>query len=321
MITSNDRNMNVTATRSIVPEKPSKGGFYYVTKLLSISIIAILASIIISLIISSWPAIKQFGLQFIWNNNWNPVTHQFGALSTISGTLITSAIALVIGIPFSIAIALTITHILSGKARKTMRLLIDLMAGIPSIIYGMWGLFVFAPMLQTSIGPWIIDTLGHLPLIGYLFQGPSLGIGLLTAGMILALMIIPTMTSMMSDIIETTPNTLIEAGNSLGVTRYSVISNIVIPFVRTGLVGSCMLGLGRALGETMAVTFVIGNSHFITSNLFMPGSTIASTIANEFNEATGTLYPASLMELALILFSITFIVILASRFLLTRYKR
>lgn len=313
--------MNVTATRPMMSEKPAKGGFYHMTRLLAISVVVILAGILLSLFASGWPAIKQFGLQFIWNNSWNPVTHEFGALSAMSGTLITSAIALIIGIPFSIAIALTITQILSGKTRKLMRLLIDLMAGIPSIIYGMWGLFVFAPMLQTTLGPWIIEVSGHLPVIGYLFQGPALGIGLLTAGMILALMIIPTMTSMMTDIIETTPKTLIEAGNSLGVTRYSVIHNIVIPYVRTGLVGSCMLGLGRALGETMAITFVIGNSHFITSNLFMPGTTTASTIANEFNEATGKLYPASLMELGLILFSITFIVILASRVLLTQYKR
>ncbi len=306
---------------NIPVEKPSKGGFYHTNRILSFGIIVILTGIITSLLITSWPAIKQFGFSFISSSEWNPVTNKFGALPAVFGTLITSAIALVIGIPFSIAIAITITQLLPRKIKKIMQLLIDLMAGIPSIIYGMWGLFVFAPMIQITLGPWIIDTLGQLPLVGSMFQGPALGIGLLTAGMILAIMIIPTMTSMMTDIIETTPKNLTEAGGSLGVTRYSVIREIILPYVKTGIVGSCMLGLGRALGETMAVTFVIGSSHFITTNLFMPGTTIASSIANEFNEATGTLYPASLMELGLILFSITFVIILASRIILSRYKR
>jgi len=318
---NDDGIMKFIATGNMMSTKPSKGRFYHITRISSVLVIALLLSILISLLLLSEPSIKAFGLHFISNTEWNPVSSQFGAFSAITGTLIVSTIALVIGIPFSLAIALTITQLLAGTPRKSTRFLIDLMAGIPSIIYGMWGLFIFAPLMQTSIGPLLIKTLGKTPLISPLFQGPALGIGLLTAGIILAIMVIPAMTSMMIDVIATTPKAMIEAGHSLGITNYSIVRHIIFPHVRTGLFGCCMLGLGRALGETMAVTFVIGNSHFITSNLFMPSTTIASTIANEFNEATGTLYPASLMELGLILFIITFSIILVSRLLLNRYKR
>ncbi|ODN44092.1 phosphate ABC transporter permease subunit PstC [Piscirickettsia litoralis] len=295
--------------------------FYLLTKAAGLFVIVALIGILISLIVQSWPALEKFGLSFIWANVWNPAADNFGGLSALSGTLITSVIAMIIAVPASFAIAVFMTELTPRRFKRPLKILIDMMAGIPSIIYGMWGLFIFVPFMSNEIQPWLTEHIGTLPLIGTFFSGPPLGIGVLTAGIILSFMIIPMMSSMLADILETVPVPMREASHSLGVTRAAVVCKVLFPYVRSGVIGTYMLGLGRALGETMAVTFVIGNSHSISNMLFMPGTTISASIANEFNEATGHLYPGALMELALILFALTFCVILFSRLLLARYRR
>ncbi|MDG1074997.1 MAG: phosphate ABC transporter permease subunit PstC [Methylophilaceae bacterium] len=284
-------------------------------------VLILLVGIIISLFIGSWPALKTFGLPFFASAEWNPVTEEYGALVPIYGTLATSVVAMVIAVPVSFGIALFITEIAPVWLKRPIGVAIELLAGIPSIIYGMWGLFVFAPLFADYVQPWINDHLGEIPLVGLLFQGPPMGIGMLTAGFILAIMVIPFTCSVMRDVFEVVPPMLKESAYSLGSTKWEVVWNVILPYTKTGVIGGVMLGLGRALGETMAVTFVIGNSHEIFASLMMPGNTISSAIANEFAEAVGGLYTSSLIALGLTLFIITFIVLALSKLLLLRLSK
>jgi phosphate transport system permease protein len=264
------------------------------------------------------PAIDKFGLGFLSSSEWNPVTENFGALVAIFGTLVTSAIALIIAVPVSFGIALFITQLAPHWLKRPIGTAIELLAAIPSIIYGMWGLFVFAPLFADHVQPWVSEHIGGWPLVGFLFQGPPMGIGMFTAGLILAIMVLPFITAVMRDVFEVVPRVLKESAYGLGATTWEVVWKIVLPYTKIGVVGGIMLGLGRALGETMAVTFVIGNAHEINASLFMPGNTIASALANEFNEAVGEMYTASLIYLGLILFLITFIVLALAKLLLMR---
>jgi phosphate transport system permease protein len=290
--------------------------FRNVTRLCAFAVLALLVSIIVSLIFGSLPAIKAFGFNFLTSAEWNPVTDQFGALVPIAGTLSTACIALLIAIPVSFGIALFLTELSPRWLRRPLGIAIELLAGIPSIIYGMWGLFVFAPLFGDYVEPWINKNLGHMAVIGPFFSGPPMGIGILTAGIILAIMVIPFIASVMRDVFDVVPTLLKESAYGLGATTWEVMWNVVLPYTKIGVVGGIMLGLGRALGETMAVTFVIGNSHDLSASLLMPGNSISSALANEFTEAVGDLYTSSLIELGLILFFITFIVLSLARFML-----
>ncbi len=291
------------------------------TRTFAFLVLATLVGIIVSLVMGAWPAIKAFGLNFLFSADWNPVTDQFGALVPIFGTLATSAIALLIGVPVSFGIALFLTELSPLWLRRPLGIAVELLAGIPSIIYGMWGLFVLAPTLQDKIQPWLIDNLGQWPVVGFLFQGPPMGIGVLTAGIILAIMVIPFIASVMRDVFEIVPPMLKESAYGLGATTWEVVRHVVLPYTKIGVVGGIMLGLGRALGETMAITFVIGNAHQFSTSLMMPGNSIASALANEFTEATTDLHVAALIELGLILFIITFIVLSLSKLLLLQLAK
>ena len=291
--------------------------FRLATRLFAFLVLLLLAGIIVSLVAGSLPALRTFGPGFLTSTQWNPVTEQFGALVPIVGTLVTSFIALVIGIPVSFGIALFLTELSPVWMRRPLGTAIELLAAIPSIIYGMWGLFVFAPAFA-QLQPWLTATLGAIPLAGMLFQGPPMGIGVLTAGIILAIMVIPFIAAVMRDVFEIVPSVLKESAYALGSTTWEVVWNVVLPYTKVGVVGGVMLGLGRALGETMAVTFVIGNAHKLHLSLMMPGNSIASALANEFTEAVGDLYSSALIELGLILFLITFVVLALSKMLLLR---
>jgi phosphate transport system permease protein len=290
--------------------------FRNLTRLSAFAVLALLASIIGSLAIGSQAAIHKFGTGFFFSSQWDPVTEQFGAMVPIIGTLATAGIALLIGIPVSFGIALFLTELAPRWMRRPLGVAIELLAGIPSIIYGMWGLFVFAPLFADYVEPWISRHIGKLPLIGGLFSGPPMGIGVLTAGLILAVMVIPFIASVMRDVFEVVPTMLKESAYGLGATTWEVMWNVVLPYTKIGVVGGIMLGLGRALGETMAVTFVIGNAHELSKSLLMPGNSISSALANEFTEAVGDVYTSALIELGLILFFITFVVLSLARYLL-----
>jgi phosphate transport system permease protein len=294
--------------------------FAYFTRLLGGLLIILLVGILISLVSLSWPALKTFGWHFLITDVWDPNTDQFGAVAAILGTLAASLIAMVIAIPLSFGVAVLISEILPKPAGRVIARIIELMAGIPSIIYGMWGLFVLVPFMSTHIQPWLIDTFQDVPVLNFIFGGVPIGIGVFTAGLVLAIMVLPLISSVMRDVLETVPPVMREAAYGVGATRREVVMKILVPYTRAGLLGGVILGFGRALGETMAVTFVIGNSHHLFNALFMPGTTISATIANEFTEAFGKLYPASLMELGLILFVMTFIVLAISRIMLSRLK-
>ena len=284
-------------------------------------VLVLLGGVILSLIIGSMPAFKAFGFRFLTSETWNPNDDVYGALGAIYGTIVTSAIAMAIAIPVGLGIAIFLSELCPFPLRKPIGMAIELLAGIPSIIYGIWGLFIFAPFLQTYVEPPLIAVLGPIPVIGALFQGPPYGIGMLTAGIILGIMVLPFISSISRDVFETVPPVLKEAGYGLGCTTWEVVSNIVIPYSRTGVLGGVMLALGRALGETMAVTFVIGNAHRISASVLSPGTTISAAIANEFTEAVGDLYTSSLIALGLILFVITFIVLAIARYMLMRIQR
>ncbi len=290
------------------------------SKTIGVGLLFLFIAIVISLMINSHLTWHTFHLKFITHTDWNPITNQFGALTAIIGTLVTSAIAVIIALPISLAIAALTSNILPKKLSGGVGFALQILAGIPSIIYGMWGLFILAPFLAVHVQPFLTNTLGQLPLIGPLFNGPAMGIGVFTAGVVLAIMIIPLLANMMINLFAKVPPLLTESGYATGATRYEIVKKIQLPFLRSGIIGSVILGLGRALGETMAVTFVIGNTHLLSSSLFMPGNTIASTIANEFTEATGKLYSSSIMGLALILVGITFTTIIIARLLLNRVE-
>jgi phosphate transport system permease protein len=309
--------MHASLKRGIVFDKL----FYHSTRLCGLAVLLVIIAIITSLIIGALPAIKKFGFGFISSTAWNPVTEEFGALVSIYGTLITSAIAMAIGVPVSFGIALFITELCPVWLKRPIGIAIELLAAIPSIIYGMWGLFILAPLFGDYVEPWVTNHFGDIPLFGALFRGPPMGIGVATASVILSIMVIPFMAAVMRDMFEIVPAVLKESAYGMGATTWEVIKKVVLPYTKIGVMGGIMLGLGRALGETMAVTFVIGNTNRINASLFMPGNTISSSLANEFTEAVGEMYTSSLIELGLILFLITFIVLALAKLLLYRLSK
>ncbi len=279
-------------------------------------VVLLFAGMMISLTIGAWLSITHFGWSFLTSQSWNPVTEKFGALSAIYGTLVTSFLAMLLAVPVGIGIAIFLTEICPRALRRPIGIAIELLAGIPSIVYGIWGLFVFAPFFQEHVQPWIVDALVDVPILQDLFAGPPYGIGMFTASFILSIMILPFISAVTRDVFDTVPNTLKESAYALGCTTWEVVGHVVLPFSRAGVVGGAMLALGRALGETMAVTFVIGNSHRIHSSLFAPGTTISATIANEFTEAVGDIYHSTLIEAGLILFFISFVVLASAQLML-----
>jgi phosphate transport system permease protein len=266
-------------------------------------------------------AFETFGWRFITSSEWDAVGGHFGALVPIYGTLVTSAIALLIAVPVSIGIALFLTDIAPGWIRGPIGVAIELLAAIPSIIYGLWGLFVFAPFMAAHVEPWLNDRLGTLPVVGALFAGPPIGIGLLTASIVLGIMIIPFISAVARDVFNAVPASLKEAAVALGSTRWEILSRVTLPYTRSAMIGAIFLGLGRALGETMAVTFVLGNAHDLSASLLMPSNSIAAAIANEFTEADTDLYRSSLIALAFLLFVVTFLVLTAAKLMLMRIGR
>jgi phosphate transport system permease protein len=295
--------------------------FHGLTRAAAIIVLVLLSGVILALIIGAMPALRTFGLSFITTEVWNPVTDQFGALAPIYGTLVTSAIAMLIAVPVGLMVAFFLTELCPPILRRPIAIAIELLAGIPSIIYGIWGLFVFAPFLQKYIQPFLIDAFANVPVLNSLFEGPPYGIGMLTAGLILAIMVLPFVTAISRDVFDAVPPVLKEAAYGVGCTTWEVFGHVILPYTRVGVIGGCMLGLGRALGETMAVTFVIGNAHKVAASILAPGTTISASIANEFTEAVGDLYTSSLIALGLILFVITFIVLACARYMLLRLQR
>ena len=295
--------------------------FRHVTRFFAFLVFSLLAAILVSLVIGAAPSMRQFGVPFLWRAEWDPVKEQFGALVPIVGTLGTSFIALIIAIPVSFGIAVFLTELSPVWLRRPLGTAIEMLAAIPSIIYGMWGLFIFAPLFQEHVQPLLKHTLGQVPYLSGIVSGPPMGIGMLTAGIILAIMVIPFITAVMRDVFELVPAMLKESAYGLGSTTWEVVWHVVLPYAKVGVIGGIMLGLGRALGETMAVTFVIGNAHQLSTSLFAPGNSIASALANEFTEAVGDLYTSSLIELGLILFLITTIVLACSKLLLLQLAK
>ena len=294
--------------------------FHKVTMGFSLLVLLALVSIIISLFYSAWPAFSMFGIGFIWSDEWDIVNDKFGALIAIYGTLMSSAIALLIAIPLAFGIALFLTETCPTWLRRPLGTAVELLAAVPSIIYGMFGLFIFAPLFGEYGQPALQSTLGQMPLIGPLFGGAMNGIGILAAGIILAFMVLPFIAAVMRDVFEIVPPILRESAYGVGCTTWEVVRYVVLPYAQKGVIGGIMLGLGRALGETMAVTFVIGNSQRILPSLFAPGTSIASTLANEFAEA-GDLHLSALFALGFLLFIITFIVLGAAKILIIRTER
>jgi phosphate transport system permease protein len=288
--------------------------FSRLTLFFGLLIVVILVGLLIILNIDAWPAIQKFGLSFLTSTEWNPVKDEFGALPAIYGTLLSSLIGLVIAVPISLGSAIFLSELAPEWLRKPCSFLIEMLAAIPSVIIGLWGLYVMVPFIRNPIETWLGSNLGFLPL----FQGPPFGVGFLSAGIILAIMVIPIITAVSREAVRAVPLTQREAMLALGATRWEMITRSVLPYCRSGLVGAVILGLGRALGETMAVTMVIGNAYVLSPSLFSPGSTIASKVASEFNEASGDLYIGSLIELALVLFAITLLVNIIARLLVWR---
>ena len=284
--------------------------------------LALLAGIIASLVIGAAPAIREYGLSFLWRSDWDPVKNSYGGLVMIYGTVMTSLIALVIAVPVSFGIALFLTELSPGWLKRPLGIAVELLAAVPSIVYGMWGLLVFGPILSTYVQIPLQSLLTGVPFLGSLVSGPPVGIGILSAGIILAIMIIPFIASVMRDVFEITPPLLKESAYGLGSTTWEVVYKIVLPYTKTGVIGGIMLGLGRALGETMAVTFVIGNTNQLNSlSMFEAANSISSALANEFAEAGQGLHQASLIYLGLVLFFITFVVLSLSKVLLSRLKK
>jgi phosphate transport system permease protein len=295
--------------------------FRTLTRLAAIAVLVLLSGTILSLVIGATPAFSAFGFGFFVTEVWNPVTEEFGALAPIYGTLVTSFIAMLIAVPVGVMIAFFLTELCPMMLRRPIAIAIELLAGIPSIIYGIWGLFVFAPFVQKYIQPFLIGTFENVPILNSLFEGPPYGIGMLTAGFILAIMVLPFVTAISRDVFDGVPAVLKEATYGLGCTTWEVFKHVILPYTRVGVMGGVMLGLGRALGETMAVTFVIGNAHKVSASILAPGTTISASIANEFTEAVGDLYTSSLIALGLILFIITFIVLAIARYMLLRLQQ
>ena len=296
--------------------------FHHLTRAAAILVLIILTGIILGLVRGSMPALQRFGLlDFLTTQRWNPVTEKFGALASIYGTVVTSFIAMLLAVPVGLLIAVFLTELCPMWLRRPIGIAIELLAGIPSIIYGIWGFFVFGPILQNSVEPVMVDLFQNVPILSAVFEGPPYLAGILNASLILAIMVLPFVTSISRDVFEAVPAVLKEAAYGVGCTTWEVVWHVVLPVARVGVIGGVMLALGRALGETMAVTFVIGNAHRISPSILAPGTSISATIANEFQEATTDLHTSSLIALGLILFVITFIVLAAARLLLLRLER
>jgi phosphate transport system permease protein len=311
----------VVSARRAARQRSGERYFRSATLVAALLVLALLGGVAASLVHGAWPALSHFKLGFLTREIWNPVTDEFGALAPIYGTLMTSLIAMLVAVPIGFGVAIFLTELCPRWLKRPVGVAIELLAAVPSIIFGIWGLFVLAPILQRHVQPWLIEHAGAVPGIGQLFQGPPFGIGVLTAGLVLAIMVLPFIAAVMRDVFETVPDVLKESGYGLGATTWEVIWQVVVPYSRIGMVGGIMLGLGRALGETMAVTFVIGNAHRVSASLLAPGTTISASIANEFTEAVGDLYTSSLIALGVLLFLITFTVIAAARFMLLRLDR
>jgi len=296
--------------------------FGWLAKGAAIFTLVTLFAILASLTVSAWPAIEKYGLGFLINTTWDPVKEEFGGLVMIYGTLMTSFIALLIAVPVSFGIALFLTELSPAWLKRPLGTAIELLAAVPSIVYGMWGLLVFSPILSTYVQQPLQGYFGDVPVLGALFSGPPVGIGILSAGIILAIMIIPFIAAVTRDVFEVTPTLLKESAYGLGSTTWEVVSKVVLPYTKAGVIGGVMLGLGRAIGETMAVTFVIGNFNQLDSlSLFQAANSITSALANEFAEAGPGLHQAALMYLGLVLFFITFVVLTLSKVLLSQLKK
>jgi phosphate transport system permease protein len=315
---------NLAAQGRIAATRRSTRGdaqFRRLTGAAALVVLAIFAGVIVVLVRGSMLSIRAFGFGFFTTEVWNPVTEKFGALGSIYGTVTTSVLAMIVAVPVGIGIAIFLTELCPRALRRPIGIAIELLAGIPSIIYGVWGLFVFVPFFQEHIQPWLIDLFANVPWLRVVFAGPPYGIGIFTAALILSIMILPFISAVTRDVFDTVPPTLKEAAYAMGCTTWEVMWRVVLPFSRAGVVGGAMLALGRALGETMAVTFVIGNAHQIMASVFAPGTSISATIANEFTEAVGDVYLSALIELGLILFLITFIVLAIAQTMLGALER
>lgn len=295
--------------------------FHKISLLFALTVLIILCGVIASLFVNAWPAIKTFGIDFFLTIEWDIINGQFGGLIAIFGTVVTAFIALLIAVPLSFGIAVFLTERCPSRLKKPLGTAVELLAAVPSIIYGMFGLFIFAPIFSDYIQPALAMSVGQIRLIGVLFSGAFNGIGILCAGLILAVMILPFIASVMRDVFEVVPSVLKESAYGIGCTTWEVVTKIVLPYTKSGVIGGVMLGLGRALGETMAVTFVIGNAHKLSASLFSPGNSIASTLANEFGEAEPGLHYSSLFALGLALFLITFIVLGLAKWMLMRMEK
>jgi phosphate transport system permease protein len=313
--------MSFSDSRRIARQRLGERVFHSATLIAALLVLTLLGGVALSLFKGSWLALSHFKLEFLTREVWNPVTEKFGALAPVYGTIVTSVVAMLIAVPVSFGIAIFLTQLAPSWMKRPVGVAIELLAAVPSIIFGIWGLFVLSPILQQHVQPWLIDHVGPAPLIGKLFQGPPFGIGVLTAALVLAIMVLPFISAVMRDVFDTVPDVLKESAYGLGATTWEVIWNVVVPYSRVGIIGGTMLGLGRALGETMAVTFVIGNAHRISPSLLAPGTTISASIANEFTEAVGDMYTSSLIALGVLLFLITFAVIAGARLLLLRMNR
>lgn len=294
--------------------------FYLVTQFFALLVLLSLLGIIASLVVNAAPAFQKFGFGFFTTVEWDIINGEFGGAIAIYGTVITSVIALLIAVPLSFGIAVFLTEICPKSLRRPLGTAIEILAAVPSIIYGMFGLFIFAPIFADYIQPSLAATFGHIPGLGILFSGAFNGIGVLCAGLILSMMVLPFIASVMRDVFEIVPPVLKESAYGIGCTTWEVVRNVVLPYTKTGVIGGIMLGLGRALGETMAVTFVIGNAHKLKASLFAPGNSIASTLANEFGEAEIGAHYSSLFLLGLALFAITFVVLSLAKIMLMRME-
>jgi phosphate transport system permease protein len=296
--------------------------FYWITRVCAISVLLILGGIILSLIAGAWPAIKQYGIAFLWSQRWAPSADPpvLGALGPIYGTLVTSFIAMLIAVPVGLGIAIFLTELCPRSLRRPIGIAIELLAGIPSIIYGMWGFFVLGPFLAYTFQPFMIGLFDGIPVLGSIFAGPPSYLSLFNAALILSIMVLPFITAISVDVFKTVPPVLKEAAYGVGCTTWEVVRHVVIPYTRVGIIGGVILALGRALGETMAVTFIIGNSFRITGSVFSPGTTISAAIASEFAESDG-LHQSGLILLGLLLFVLTFLVLASARLMLLRLEK
>ena len=295
--------------------------FHLVVAACALSVLVALLGAALSMLWGGREAFETFGLGFLWSSDWDAVHKKFGALVPIYGTLVTALIAMIIAVPVSFGISLFLTEIAPSWFRQPVASAVELLAGIPSIIYGMWGLFVFVPFMGAHVTPWLDEHVGPLPIIGPMFRGPPIGLGMLTAGIVLAIMVIPFISSVMREVFMTVPVHLKESAYAVGNTTWEVVWDVVLPYTRTAVVGGIFLGLGRALGETMAVTFVLGNAHLLSPSLLEPGNSIAATIANEFTEADSPIYLSSLIALGFVLFLVTFVVLAIARIMLSRLAK